>query len=162
MCHSMKIKSFGMAKPIFLSLLIAATSALRGSEADNAISFRLVHKTPSEDTIPMPLGSSTTVLNVEKTGCLSTSDIRSASAGEDHGQWRVIVTFTAHGASRLREFMASHLKERLAIVADDKIIMAPVIREPIRGDQIAIAGVGLWNENDARQLAERINAANKQ
>lgn len=143
--------------------LIMVLAAVGSAYAEPAplISFRLVRAAAAANTAPMQLGSSDTVLNVEKTSSLDDLDIQSAIAEKDHEQSRVVLTFTPESAGRLRTYMTQHLKERLAIVIDGRLIMAPVIREPIRGNQMAISGVGLWNDQEARDLAERIKGVVK-
>lgn len=55
-------------------------------------------------------------------------------------QYYVILILTDQGANIFEEFTANHIKRRLAIVLDDRIYSAPIIREKISGGRIQIAG----------------------
>jgi TonB family protein len=60
----------------------------------------------------------------------------------DGQQNRVVeVTFTAQAASRLRTATEGHVGKPVAIVLNDRIIAAPVLRDAI-GDRAMISGVG--------------------
>jgi TonB family protein len=53
----------------------------------------------------------------------------------------VEVTFTAQAASRLRTATEAHVGKPVAILIDDRIVAAPVVRDPIAGSAM-ISGVG--------------------
>jgi preprotein translocase subunit SecD len=63
---------------------------------------------------------------------LSAADVVSAEVGEDAGgNAGVLVSFGYQGSRRLQEYTSSHQGERLALVIDDRLIMAPRIVCPL-------------------------------
>jgi preprotein translocase subunit SecD len=69
-------------------------------------------------------------------------DLTDARAGSDPqtGQWVVNFTFNAVGARRFADITRTNVGRRFAIVLDNKVISAPVIREPILGGRGQISG----------------------
>jgi len=94
---------------------------------------------PGARLLPSTEGETLPVLNkIEIDG----SHLRNATAGTDSrsGQWVVNFAFDSAGANRFGEITRTHVGKRFAIVLDDKVISAPVIREPIMGGQGQISG----------------------
>jgi TonB family protein len=59
----------------------------------------------------------------------------------DNGQSRVVeVTFTAQAASRLRAATQAHVGKPVAIVVNDRVVAAPVLRDAIEGSAV-ISGI---------------------
>ncbi len=69
-------------------------------------------------------------------------DLTDARAGSDPqtGQWVVNFAFNAVGARRFADITRTNVGRRFAIVLDNKVISAPVIREPILGGRGQISG----------------------
>ena len=70
------------------------------------------------------------------------ADLTDARAGtnSDTGDWVVNFTFNSIGARRFADVSRANVNHRFAIVLDDKVISAPVIREAIRADADRSAG----------------------
>ena len=70
------------------------------------------------------------------------ANLTNASAGQDlrTGEWVVHFTLDRVGARRFADVSTRHVGEPFAIVLDNKVISAPVIREPILGGQGQISG----------------------
>jgi SecD/SecF fusion protein len=84
--------------------------------------------------------------------------LRDAQAGNDSrtGQWVVNFAFDSAGAQRFAEITRTHVGQRFAIVLDDKVISAPVIREPITGGHGQISGN--FTAQSANELAVLLRA----
>ena len=69
-------------------------------------------------------------------------DLTDAQAGNDQqtGQWVVNFTFNSVGARRFADITRANVGRRFAIVLDNKVISAPVVREPILGGRGQISG----------------------
>lgn len=69
-------------------------------------------------------------------------NLTKAQAGTDQrsGQWVVNFGFDTVGAKRFGEITRDNVGKRFAIVLDNKVISAPVIREPILGGSGQISG----------------------
>jgi SecD/SecF fusion protein len=70
------------------------------------------------------------------------ANLTSANAGQDSrtGEWVVHFGLDRTGTKRFAEVSTQHVGEPFAIVLDNKVISAPVIREPIIGGQGQISG----------------------
>jgi preprotein translocase subunit SecD len=69
-------------------------------------------------------------------------DLTDARAGTNPqtGDWVVNFTFNSVGGRRFADITRANVNHRFAIVLDDKVISAPVIREPITGGRGQISG----------------------
>ena len=67
------------------------------------------------------------------------SDAR-ASRDNRNGEWVVNFTFDSVGTRRFADVTRQNVGQRFAVVLDNKVITAPVIREPITGGQGQISG----------------------
>ncbi len=70
------------------------------------------------------------------------ADLTDARAGTDSqtGEWVVNFTFNSVGARRFGDISKANINHRFAIVLDDKVISAPVIRSAITGGRGQISG----------------------
>lgn len=66
--------------------------------------------------------------------------VDSSPSYDEQGRPVVNFRFNAQGARKFGDTTAQHVGERFAIVLDDKVISAPVMREPIRGGSGMISG----------------------
>ena len=67
-------------------------------------------------------------------------DRRPAGPGPADREWVVNFTFDSVGTRRFADVSTANVDHRFAIVLDDKVISAPVIREPITGGRGQISG----------------------
>jgi protein-export membrane protein SecD len=70
------------------------------------------------------------------------ASLTNARPGQDqqNGQWVVNFTFDSVGTRRFADVSTQNVGHRFAIVLDEKVISAPVIREPITGGRGQISG----------------------
>lgn len=70
------------------------------------------------------------------------ANLTDARPGQDNqaGGWVVNFTFDSIGARRFADVTNANVNKRFAIVLDDKVISAPVIRQPITGGRGQISG----------------------
>ncbi|MCR6630536.1 MAG: protein translocase subunit SecD [Magnetospirillum sp.] len=80
----------------------------------------------------------------------------SATMNAQTGEWVVNFTFDGVGAKRFAEITKANMGKPFAIVLDDKVISAPVIREPITGGQGQISGH--FSAQSANDLAVLLRA----
>jgi protein-export membrane protein SecD len=113
------------------------------------MTFRLVDETanpaapapPGIDFLPMENNPSQKIAvrrRVDVDGA-DLTDAR-ASTNPQTGEWVVNFTFNSIGARRFADVTQANVNRRFAIVLDDKVISAPVIREPITGGRGQISG----------------------
>ncbi len=86
------------------------------------------------------------------------ADLTDARAGTspETGDWVVNFTFNSVGARRFADVSRANVNHRFAIVLDDKVISAPVIREAITGGRGQISGS--FNAQSANDLAVLLRA----
>ena len=86
------------------------------------------------------------------------ADLTDARAGMNgqSGQWVVNFAFNGNGARRFADITRQNVGKRFAIVLDDQVISAPVIREPITGGSGEISGS--FTASSATDLAVLLRA----
>ncbi len=72
---------------------------------------------------------------------------------------RINFKFTGKNKQKLFDITKKHQKRRLAILIDDKLLMAPKIYEPI--SQGTVSMVGNISEEEAKSIVDRINNKEK-
>jgi preprotein translocase subunit SecD len=96
---------------------------------------------PGDDYLPMQDNPNEKIA-VRKRIDVDGADLTDARAGtnSDTGEWVVNFTFNSIGARRFADVSRANVNHRFAIVLDDKVISAPVIREAITGGRGQISG----------------------
>lgn len=86
------------------------------------------------------------------------ANLTNARAGQDSrtGEWVVNFQFDSVGTRRFAQITRENVGRPFAVVLDDKVITAPVIREPIIGGQGQISGN--FNARTANDLAVLLRA----
>ena len=113
------------------------------------MTFRLVDETanpngpapPGDDLLPVE-GQPNVKEAVRRRIEVDGANLTDARPGQDqrNGQWVVNFTFDSVGTRRFADVSTVNTGKRFAIVLDDKVISAPVIREPITGGRGQISG----------------------
>ena len=85
---------------------------------------------------------------------MSGDTVNGASAGLATGGWEVNLRFNSAGAKQFGDLTGAHVRERLAIVLDNKVISAPNLNEPIYGGSARISGN--FTEAAARNLSSAL------
>ena len=96
---------------------------------------------PGDEYLPMQ-DNPAQKLAVRKRVDVDGADLTDARAGTNPqtNEWVVNFTFNAVGGRKFADITRANVNHRFAIVLDDKIISAPVIREPITGGRGQISG----------------------
>jgi protein-export membrane protein SecD len=113
---------------------------------------------PGEESLPMqenPAQKMTVFKHVEVDG----ADLTDARAGTNSqtGEWVVNFTFDSKGARAFADTSRQNVGKRFAIVLDNQIISAPVIREAITGGRGQISG-GNFDASSTNNLAILLRA----
>jgi preprotein translocase subunit SecD len=131
------------------------------------MTFRLVDETanptsggpppPGDDYLPMQDRPGEKIA-VRKRIDVDGADLTDARAGtnQETGEWVVNFTFNSVGARRFADVSRANVNHRFAIVLDDKVISAPVIREAITGGRGQISGS--FTANSANDLSVLLRA----
>lgn len=103
-------------------------------------------------------GSNGTPYLLEKQTVLTGRYLSNASGGIDNntGQSVVDVSFDSEGTRIFGELTSQHVGQRMAILLDDKVVTAPVIREAITGGRAQIDGFA--NLKEASNVAIELRA----
>jgi SecD/SecF fusion protein len=114
------------------------------------MTFRLVDETvsgttgtappPGVEVLPMQEGGGK--IAVRKRVDVDGADLTDARAGTNGqtGEWVVNFKFNSNGSRRFADITRANVNHRFAVVLDNKVITAPVIREPITGGSGQISG----------------------
>ena len=112
---------------------------------------------PGDDYLPMQDRPNEKIA-VRKRVDVDGADLTDARAGTnpETGEWVVNFTFNSIGARRFADVTRQNVNHRFAIVLDNKVISAPVIREPITGGRGQISGS--FTASSASDLAVLLRA----
>ena len=129
------------------------------------MTFRLVDESanpngsapPGDDMLPME-DQPNVKLAIRRRIEVDGANLTDARPGQDqqNGQWVVNFTFDSLGTRRFADVSTTNVGKRFAIVLDDKVISAPVIREPITGGRGQISGN--FTAKSAQDLAVLLRA----
>jgi beta-lactamase regulating signal transducer with metallopeptidase domain len=129
---------------------------------------RLALDTPTDNTEPMRLqmkagvSAQAQTLYLTKEVLLDHTAIESATfRRSEQGFSMIDVSFTKAGAKQFAEITRQHVHEKLAVVIDGKLWMAPVINDPITGRKAGGKAqiTGSFSDEEGKELAAKINEA---
>ena len=153
----------GLTNPEQLKNILSTTAKMtfRLVDANGNIQQALQGRVPVDDELLYeegPTGQPTTPYLVQRRVMVSGDRLRSASGGFDQrsGQPVVNFAFDTGGATDFGNVTKVNVGRLFAIVLDDKVISAPVIREPIIGGSGQISGN--FTLQTANDLAVLLNA----
>lgn len=132
----------GISDPEHIKKLLGRTAHMTFHLLDpNANSATGGLPPPGDEYLPL-MGAKGVNLAVPRRVEVDGANLTNAQASQDPqtGEWVVNFTFDSVGARRFAEVTRTHVHQPFAIVLDNQVISAPVIREPILGGQGQITG----------------------
>jgi preprotein translocase subunit SecD len=131
----------GVSDPERIKDLLGKTAKMTFHLLDQNANVNLPVPPPGVEFLPMQ-DNPKQKLPVRKRVEVDGADLTDARAATDPqtGQWVVDFTFDSAGARRFADVTRNNVGRPFAIVLDNKIISAPVIREPIIGGRGQISG----------------------
>lgn len=140
------------AVPIAMSLILGFVISSCGRQPDGTTatpvpSVDLTIRAASLDPVPdwekmESAGGSSELLWVAPEAALTLADVESAKETKDElGRPAIDLRFSTTGSQRMRNFSASQIGKKVAIVLEGKVLSAPVVNAQI-SDRALIAPVG--------------------
>jgi protein-export membrane protein SecD len=131
----------GIGDPERIKQLLGTTAHMTFQLVDESANPTLPTPPPGVQFLPMQDNPNQKVAVFDRVD-VDGGDLTDARAGTEQqtGQWVVNFTFNAVGARRFGDITRANVGRRFAIVLDNKVISAPVIREPILGGRGQISG----------------------
>ena len=147
----------GISDPERIKSLLGQTARMTFRLLDEQANTAAPVPPPGDDFLPMQ-DQPATRLAVRKHVEVDGADLTDARAGQNQqtGQWVVNFTFNSAGGRRFAEVTRRNTGHRFAIVLDQRVVSAPVIREPITGGSGEISGS--FNAASATDLALLLRA----
>lgn len=134
----------GLQDPSRLKELLGKTAKLdfRMVDVTNQVELAVQGRVPSEDDLLYSASQPKTPYLVEKRVLVSGGDLTDAQPGFDQRTNEPIVSFrfNTSGARKFAQVTQENVGKPFAIVLDNEVISAPVIREPIIGGSGQISG----------------------
>lgn len=134
----------GLQDPTHLKELLGKTAKLDFRMVDSTISPEQAAqgRVPSESEILMSASSPKIPYVIKKQVLVSGADLTDAQPGFDQRSGEAIVSFrfNTSGARKFAQATLENVGQPFAIVLDNEVISAPVIREPITGGSGQISG----------------------
>src|SRR6185437_16071318 len=137
----------GIEDPEYVKRLLGKTAKMTFQLVDenaNPEDARRGHLPPGDEALPLEdgrAGSNGQLIVVKKRVMVSGDTLTDAQPTYQNGAEPVVgFKFDSVGARRFGDATTENVGKRFAIVLDNKVISAPVIREPIRGGSGVISG----------------------
>ena len=131
----------GISDPTRIKKLLGETAHMTFHMVDAHVNPDSTAPPPGVEILPMQDNPAEKIA-VRSRVDVDGADLTSAQAGRDqqNGQWVVNFAFNSEGARNFAGVTTQNVGKLFAIVLDNKVISAPVIREPIIGGQGQISG----------------------
>ena len=147
----------GIEDPNRIKQLLGKTARMTFRLTDENANASAAVPPPGVDFLPLegpPGGKIAVRRRIEVDG----ANLTDARAGQNNqtGEWVVNFTFDSVGTRRFADVSRNNVNHPFAIVLDDKVISAPVIREPITGGRGQISG--RFDARSATDLAVLLRA----
>ena len=134
----------GLQDPTHLKQLLGKTAKMEFRMVDTSVSPDQARSgnLPSEDELLMSASSPKVPYVVKKHVLVSGGDLTDAQPGFDSRTGEPVVNFkfNSSGSRKFAQATSENVGQPFAIVLDNEVISAPVIREPITGGQGQISG----------------------
>jgi protein-export membrane protein SecD len=138
------VEAPGLGDPQRLKELVGQTAELRFHLVDSVMTAEQDKiEPPKAGTIRVPsVDNPSQIYVVDDTPLMTGEDLADAQAGFDQKTSEAVVNFRLNtsGARKFGEVTQQNVGKPFAIILDDKVISAPVIREPILGGSGQISG----------------------
>jgi protein-export membrane protein SecD len=131
----------GIGDPERIKTLLGQTAKMTFHLTDEAANTAASAPPPGDEFLPLQNGGGTKVA-VRRGVAVDGADLTDARAAQDpnSGQWVVNFTFDSVGTRRFADITRQYVGHPFAIVLDNVVLSAPVIREPITGGRGQISG----------------------
>ena len=156
----------GLSDPARLIAILGKTAKMTFQLVDENVDPNVVQQTKItpigdellQDVGDVPKGQPPRWIVVQRRVMVAGDRLQSAAAqnNQQTGQWVVTTKFDNVGAREFADLTKDNVNHRFAIVLDNQVISAPVIREPILGGEGEIEGN--FTVQSAQDLATLINA----
>lgn len=135
-------------------LVLVAYGCAEKQAASVRIEFRLCQMEPAEGLTSMVLAGSGETFYLHDEVVISNADINSAFVTTSNDQPIVVLVLTPAGDKRFARATRENVWGRMAILIDDRLLSAPVIRAEISGGKAVLAGN--FSEAEAHRIAKGI------
>ena len=147
-----------MKTNLTIALLTFASGILFAADPP-IFELRSVAEAPTSTTKPYSLpqrdGTAET-LNLESDVLLDHMAVKSAAVSNDfQGKRVILIKLTDAGSKRFGEITKRYVSKRLGIVIAGKLLVAPVVMEPIYNGAVQMSGD--FTEKEASDLAAKLN-----
>ncbi|CAN5523209.1 hypothetical protein BH09VER1_BH09VER1_50460 [soil metagenome] len=147
-----------------LSLFLALTGAVRAA-ADSedlpptTVRFSAVCEDGYPDSKEMVMkgrsAGATTKLTVLNEPIITEKDIQKAKVVPEAGKFNIVITLKPTGQTKLNEGVADLLNKQLAIIVNDELVSAPILRSVKFASMVQISGD--FTEAQATKIAEDLS-----
>lgn len=108
--------------------------------------------TPSQTQLPDPSGEQLTL--AEPVMTIERLDRAEVTFDKVNSTWALSITLTDKDSAAFADWTADHIGERLAMVVDGEVVVAPTIQDAITGGVVQITGT--YTQDDVTKLLDKI------
>ena len=135
-------------------LCFAMLSTFAFSDAVNAqtkLEVRLAEEQPATGLVEASVSHSNKKVYLHETAIVTNADVADARVVPARGTaFDVAVSFTPQGAAKMADATQGHVGRPLAILINGTVVMAPIVRDPVRQDALL---TGDWTREQADEIA---------
>jgi preprotein translocase subunit SecD len=135
-----------------ICLAVLASARCQKAPVQVGIEFRLAEAEPASGLTEMTFALTGETFYVHDEAVLSNKHVESAAVSSWQGRDVVEILLTDAGSERLARFTRANVGRRIAMLVDDVLISAPVIRAPITGGRAIIDG--RFSNEEAQRVAQ--------
>jgi preprotein translocase subunit SecD len=153
----------GLSDPEKVKALLGTTAKMSFRFVDESVTPEQIQTgtvPPTDDLLPLasaPIGGEKPAYAVQKRVMVSGENLKNASSTKDqNGEWVVAFNFDSTGGKKFCDATTANVGKLFAIVLDNKVISAPVIRDAICGGSGQISGN--FTPDSSQQLAVLMNS----
>jgi hypothetical protein len=140
--------------------IVLATGIALWSRSDARAAVRFDVQLAEVDSVPgfreVTVRESNRKIYLHPESVVTNSDIVRAEVVpvSDSGSFNVVITFSPHGAQKMRRATQQHIGKPLALSIDGKVAMVPVVRSPISTSEVLS---GDYSKAEADRIANGIS-----
>jgi len=141
---------------LFLCGLLLACSSRQEKPVVN-VKFCVAEDAPADGLLKYSLNETGQIFYLHPAADLSRNDIKAATVNNSHEKYFVDVTFTETGAQKFAKLTGENTGKRIAIILNNELVTAPVVRDTIKQGKAIITGN--FSKKEAEKIAKGIVGA---
>jgi preprotein translocase subunit SecD len=140
---------------VVVVITLAGCASLQSTSPQLSVAFKIGESTPSEELTERTVLDSEQKVYLHNKAVLTNAHIASAKVTKSVvDRPEILIVFTKEGRATFAKVTRENINKPLAIIVDNELICAPIIRTEITGGKASITGS--FTEEEANRIAKGI------